>query len=170
MAPAVSVVNSTSRVKSNRRVTSLRRPIASRARSCAAADRLLAMTATTRNANSAIQFCGSAIVNVPTGGRKKKFNVSIATTDTTIAIRRRAMVAVPRTTRSNANATVVGLTSGSARSDRRHGGNRDETAEQDDGIAGRHETTHGQLPILTSEDGRAASLRGGLTARPHRKS
>ena len=51
---------------------------ASRARSCAAADRLLAMTATTRNANSAIQFCGSAMVNVPTGGRKKKLSVSIA--------------------------------------------------------------------------------------------
>ena len=43
-----------------------------RARSCAAAERLLAMTATTRNAKSAIQFCGSAIVKVPTGGRKKK--------------------------------------------------------------------------------------------------
>ena len=66
IAPAVSVVSSTSRVRSNSRVTSLRRAIASRARSCAAADRLLAITATTRNANSAIQFCGSAIVNVPT--------------------------------------------------------------------------------------------------------
>ena len=80
---AVSVVSSTSRVRSNRRVTSLRRAIASRARSCAAADRLLAMTATIRKANSAIQFCGSAIVKAPTGGRKKKFSVSIATTDTT---------------------------------------------------------------------------------------
>ena len=51
IALAVSVVSSTSRVRSNRRVTSLRRAIASRARSCAAADRLLAMTATIRNAN-----------------------------------------------------------------------------------------------------------------------
>ena len=90
MAPAVSVVSSTSRVRSNSRVTSLRRAIASRARSCAAADRLLAMTATTRNANSAIQFCGSAMVKVPTGGRKKKFSASIATTETTIATRSRA--------------------------------------------------------------------------------
>ena len=72
MAPVVSVVSSTSRVRSKSRVTSLRRAIASRARSCAAADRLLAMTATTRNANRAIQFCGSAMVKVPTGGRKKK--------------------------------------------------------------------------------------------------
>ena len=51
MALAVSVVSSTSRVRSKRRVSSLRRAIASRARSCAAADRLLAITATTRKAN-----------------------------------------------------------------------------------------------------------------------
>ena len=46
MAPVVSVVSSTSRVRSKSRVTSFRRAIASRARSCAAADRLLAITAT----------------------------------------------------------------------------------------------------------------------------
>ena len=86
IAPAVSVVSSTSRVRSNSRVTSFRRAIASRARSCAAAERLLAMTATTRKANNAIQFCGSAIVNVPTGGRKKKLSVSIARSETTIAV------------------------------------------------------------------------------------
>ncbi len=39
-----------------------------------------------------------------------------ATTDTTIAIRRRALVAVPNTTRSNVKATVVGLTPGNLRS------------------------------------------------------
>ena len=54
---------------------------------------------------------GSAIVNVPTGGRKKKLSVSIATIDTTIATRRRARVAAPSTTSRNASATVVGLTS-----------------------------------------------------------
>ena len=56
MAPVVSVVERTSRVRSKSRVTSFRRAIASRARSCAAADRLLAITETTRNANNAIQF------------------------------------------------------------------------------------------------------------------
>ena len=69
-----------------------------------------------RKTASATQFCGSAIVNVPTGGRKKKFNGSIAAIDTTIATHGRAMVAEARTTRSRARATVVGLTSGRARS------------------------------------------------------
>ena len=32
------------------------------------------MMAVTRNARNATQFCGSAIVSVPTGGRKKKLN------------------------------------------------------------------------------------------------
>src|SRR5437588_744728 len=36
------------------------------------ADRWLAVTAVTRNTNRATQFCGSAIVNVPTGGRKNR--------------------------------------------------------------------------------------------------
>ncbi len=56
------------------------------------------------------------MVKVPTGGRKKKFSVSIAATDATIATRRRAMVAVPSTTSSSASAAVVGLTSGIMRS------------------------------------------------------
>jgi hypothetical protein len=71
MALVVSLVSSTSRVRSNSRVSSWRLAIASRARSCAAAERLLPSTATTRNAASATQFCGSAIVKAPTGGRKK---------------------------------------------------------------------------------------------------
>ena len=50
------------------------------------------------------------MVNVPTGGRKKKFNASIATTDAMMAIRKRARVAVPRTTSKSDKATVVGLT------------------------------------------------------------
>ena len=53
------------------------------------------------------------MVNVPTGGRKKKFNVSIATSEIAMATRSRAFVAVPSTTRNNVNATVVVLTSGS---------------------------------------------------------
>ena len=55
-------------------------------------------------------------MKVPTGGRKKKFSVSIAATDTTSATRRRAMVAVPSTTSRSATAAVVGLTSGIIRS------------------------------------------------------
>ena len=72
------------------------------------------MTATTRKANNAIQFCGSAIVNVPIGGRKKKLSVSIARSETAIAVLSRASVAAPSTTRRSASAAVVGLTSGSA--------------------------------------------------------
>ena len=55
-------------------------------------------------------------MNVPTGGRKKKLSVSIARSETTIAVLSRASVAAPSTTSSSASAAVVGLTSGSARS------------------------------------------------------
>ena len=44
-------------------------------------DRLLATRLTARNVNSATQFCGSAIVNVRTGGRKKKLKLTIAATE-----------------------------------------------------------------------------------------
>ena len=74
------------------------------------------MTATTRKAKSAIQFCGSAIVKVPTGGRKKKLKASIAAIDVTMAIRSRAVVAAPSTTSSSASEIVVVLTSGITRS------------------------------------------------------
>src|SRR5262245_37137685 len=113
--PVVSVVSSTSRLKSNNRVTSLRRETASRVRSRAASESLLAITATIRNAKSATQFSGSAMVNVPTGGRKKKLRTSIATIDTTIATPRRLSVAAPSTTSSSASATVIGLIAGRTR-------------------------------------------------------
>src|SRR6187200_1759020 len=93
----------------------MRLALASRARACTAADRLLAITATTRNATSAIQFCASAIVSVPSGGRKKKLNASVAVTAVTVAIHRRPNVAIPSTMRRSANATVVGLTCGRVR-------------------------------------------------------
>jgi len=82
---------------------------ASRVRRCAIDDKWLAITPTARNVKSAIQFCGSAIVNVPTGGRKKKLNTSMAASDVTIATGRLPSVAVPSTTSSSASATVVGL-------------------------------------------------------------
>ena len=47
----------------------------------ALAERRLVTSAVVRKLKSAIQFCGSAIVKVPMGGRKKKLKVSVAATD-----------------------------------------------------------------------------------------
>ncbi len=73
------------------------------------------MMPTIRNPNSATQFSGSAIVKVPTGGRKKKLRTSIATIEATTATQRRDSVAVASTTSSSTSATVVWLMVGSAR-------------------------------------------------------
>ena len=54
------------------------RATASRARRLASADRRLATSAVVRKLNRATQFCGSAIVNLPTGGKKKKLKASVA--------------------------------------------------------------------------------------------
>ena len=97
-ASGLSVIISTSRLRSNRRASSSRRPTASSVRARATADRLLATRLTARKAKSATQFCGSAIVKVPTGGRKKKFRHSMATTDVTTAIARRDVAATTSTT------------------------------------------------------------------------
>ena len=96
-------------------MTSLRRATASSARERTAVERWLASTETTRKAIRATQFSGSAIVSVPTGGRKKKLNDSIAAIDAPMATGRRARVAVPSTTSSSTSATVVGLRPGTAR-------------------------------------------------------
>ena len=53
---------------------------------------------TARKANSATQFCGSAIVHVPTGGKKKKLKHNMATTEVATAIQRRDVAARTRTT------------------------------------------------------------------------
>ena len=79
----------------------------------ATADRLLATRLTARNANSATQFCGSAIVRVPIGGRKKKLKQSIAATEVTSAARKRAVAATTSTTMRNVIATVVAFDTGS---------------------------------------------------------
>ena len=71
IACLLSVVSRTSRLRSNSRASSSRRATASRARSRAVVDRLLATMPTARKANNATQFCGSAIVKVPIGGMKK---------------------------------------------------------------------------------------------------
>ena len=70
IASRLSVMTITSRLKSKSRASSSRRPTASSVRVRATADKLLATRLTARKANSAIQFCGSAMVKVPTGGRK----------------------------------------------------------------------------------------------------
>src|SRR5437667_12410854 len=63
-----------------------------------------------RKTNNATQFSGSAIVNVPTGGKKKKFRHRVAVTAAAIAIHRRPNAATQRTANNNASAAVVGLT------------------------------------------------------------
>jgi len=97
-ASGLSVIIRTSRLKSNSRASSSRRPTASWVRACATADRLLATRLTDRNANSATQLCGSAMAKWPTGGRKKKFSASIAAIDVTTATRSRDVAATTRTT------------------------------------------------------------------------
>src|SRR5262245_13391095 len=97
-ASRLSVINRTSRLTSKRRATSSRLVVASSARARATADRLLATRLTARNTKSAIQFCGSAIVKVPTGGRKKKLKESTATTDVAIAAQRCEVAATTSTT------------------------------------------------------------------------
>src|ERR1035438_1393467 len=58
------------------RSTSRRRCFAPSASRRARSARLLATSAVTRKANNATQFWGSAMVNVPTGGRKKKLKAA----------------------------------------------------------------------------------------------
>src|ERR1039458_7602519 len=60
------------------RSTSRRRCFAPSASRRARSARLLATSAVTRKANNATQFWGSAMVNVPTGGRKKKLKAAVA--------------------------------------------------------------------------------------------
>jgi len=55
--------------------------MASRALRLATAERRLAISDVARKLNKATQFCGSAIVNVLMGGRKKKLKVRVASTE-----------------------------------------------------------------------------------------
>ena len=58
---------------------------------------------------SATQFCGSAIVSAPTGGRKKKLKHNIAAIDVITATSSRDVAATTSTTSRNVMATVVWL-------------------------------------------------------------
>jgi hypothetical protein len=73
-------------------------------------DRRLAISDVVRKLNSAIQFCGSAIVNLPTGGRKKKLNVSVAAIEASADSTKPHVLAINRTSTRYANPTVVALT------------------------------------------------------------
>src|SRR5262245_40050982 len=75
------------------------------------------------------------MANEPTGGRKKKFSISIAATEITMAIGRRARVAVPSTTSSSATVTVVGLMPGRARSDAVTAAMAPRDREEDDDVS-----------------------------------
>src|SRR6185436_2351252 len=106
-AASLSVMRSTSRLTSKSRAISSRLVTASRARSRATAERRLATRLTARKAISAIQFCGSTIVSVPMGGRKKKLSVNTEITDVVSATHKRAPAATNSTTTRKLNATVV---------------------------------------------------------------
>src|SRR5687768_78624 len=98
-----------SRLRSNNLVTSSFRASASLARCRALADSWLAMMATTTKTNSATQFCGAAMVSVWKGGSRKKLKAIIAATQIPIDTRRRATVAVARTTSKRRRAAMVGF-------------------------------------------------------------
>ena len=111
LASSLSVMSRMSRLRSNSRASSSRRASASRVRARATADRLLATRLTTSSANSAVQFCGSAIVRVPTGGRKKKLKASTAANDVVTATQSGAVAATRRTMMRNPIAAVAVIAS-----------------------------------------------------------
>jgi hypothetical protein len=73
-------------------------------------DRRLAMSDVVRKLKRATQFCGSAIVNLPTGGRKKKLKVSVAAIEVTAASTNPQTLALISTRSRYANPAVVALT------------------------------------------------------------
>src|SRR5262250_3125372 len=93
-----------------RRSTSCLRRLASRVCRRARSESWLAITEVTKKASSATQFCVSAMVKVPTGGRKKKLKQSAAAMESGIAYRNPHAAATERTARKKVSATVVGLT------------------------------------------------------------
>ncbi len=107
LAASLSVISRTSRLRSNSRPSSSRLATASRVRARAIAERLLATRLTTRREKRAAQFCGSAIVSVPTGGRKKKLKARTEANEVTIATQSGAVAATRSTTIRNPIATVA---------------------------------------------------------------
>ena len=103
-------INNIARLKEYRRSRSLCRSIASDALALAIVDSRLAIRETAKKLNRATQFCGSATVNVPTGGKKKKLNRSVASSDDTAASRNPEVLATIRISSKYANPTVVAFT------------------------------------------------------------
>jgi hypothetical protein len=68
------------------------------------------MIAVARKATSAIQFCGSAMVSVPNGGRKKKLKASVASMAMKIESLSPQNAETTRTATRKVSATVVGFT------------------------------------------------------------
>ena len=106
-APRLSVIISTSRLRSNRRASSI--APSERLRRAGAGDRgQVAGDETHREEGEQRHpVVGSAIVNVPTGGRKKKLKPSIAATEVATATRSRDVAATRRTTSRYVGRTVV---------------------------------------------------------------
>ena len=68
------------------------------------------MSAVVRKLNKATQFCGSAMVNRPTGGKKKKLKVSVAAIEATEASKNPQILAMISTSSRYAKPMVVALT------------------------------------------------------------
>ena len=73
-------------------------------------DSRLAINEVTRNEKRATQFCGSVIVNVPTGGRKKKLKTSVEAIEESDASKNPHVLAMTSTNNKYANPAVVALT------------------------------------------------------------
>ena len=72
--------------------------MASCARRFASAERRLAIRAVIRKLNNAIQFCGSAMVNLPIGGRKNRLKASVEATEAIRASAKPHVLAIASTT------------------------------------------------------------------------
>ena len=75
----------------------------------------LAISEVARKLNNATQLCESAMVNVPTGGKKKKLKTRVASTEESAASRNPHVLAMSKTNSRYANPTVVALTGSTSR-------------------------------------------------------
>ena len=83
---------------------------ASKARRLASVESRLATSDVVKKLNRATQFWGSAIVNLPTGGKKKKLKVSVAVIEASDASKKPQTVAMISTSSKYAKPAVVALT------------------------------------------------------------
>ena len=102
----LSVVSSC-RLKSYKRSISILWLLASLASSLARLESLLDKIAVTRKALKETQFCGSAIVNFPMGGKKKKLIASVERIDVKTAFESPHLPAINKTYNNSVSDTVV---------------------------------------------------------------